>query len=98
MQDITMTCTIVKSPLSNMENAEITQLVNNFTSSIVLSVVAKPDDKLKLLIDALVYNNLSDLCIIDDEEVRIKRVYTSMKERNIDQTRLYFLNSNRVIG
>jgi hypothetical protein len=98
MQDITMTCTIVKSPLSSMENSEITQLVNNFTSSIVLSVLAKPDDKLKLLIDTLVYNNLSDLCIIDDEEVRIKRVYTSMKEKNIDQTRLYFLNSNRVIS
>lgn len=98
MQDITMTCTIVKSPLSSMENSEITQLVNNFTSSIVLSVLAKPDDKLKLLIDTLVYNNLSDLCIINDEEVRIKRVYTSMKEKNIDQTRLYFLNSNRVIS
>lgn len=98
MQDITMTCTIVKSPLSSMENSEITQLVNNFTSSIVLSVLAKPDDKLKLLIDTLVNNNLSDLCIIDDEEVRIKRVYTSMKERNIDQTRLYFLNSNRVVS
>lgn len=98
MQDITMTCTIVKSPLSTMENSDITQLVNNFTSSIVLSVLAKPDDKLKLLIDTLVNNNLSDLCIIDDEEVRIKRVYTSMKEKNIDQIRLYFLNSNRVIS
>jgi len=93
-----MTCTIVKSPLSTMENSDITQLVNNFTSSIVLSVLAKPDDKLKLLIDTLVNNNLSDLCIIDDEEVRIKRVYTSMKEKNIDQIRLYFLNSNRVIS
>jgi hypothetical protein len=98
MQDITMTCTIVKSPLSSMENSEITQLVNNFTSSIVLSVVAKPDDKLKLLIDTLVNNNLSDLCIMNDEEVRIKRVYTSIKERNIGQTRLYFLNSNRVVS
>ena len=98
MQDITMTCTILKSPLSSMENSEITQIVNNFTSSIVLSVIAKPDEKLKLLIDTLVNNNLSDLCIIDDEEVRIKRVYTSMKEKNIDQARLYFLNSNRVIS
>lgn len=93
-----MICTIISSSLSTMEDTEISKIANKLTSSIVLSVLAKPDDKLKLLIDTIIDNNLSDLVLIDDEEVRIKRVFTTLSEKKMDNVRLYFLNTNRIIN
>ena len=91
-----MTCTIVSKHLNTLTKDQIEKLSNKLESSLVLSVIVNPDEYLDTMINNIVEKNLSDICIINDQEVRIKRVLSLMKERNMENQRLYFLKLNRI--
>jgi len=91
-----MTCTIVSRHLNTLTKNEVENISNKLENSIVLSVLASPHENLETLLLNIVEKNLSDICIINNEEVRIKRVLSLMKERGMKNERLYFLRLNRV--
>jgi hypothetical protein len=91
-----MTCTIVSKHLNTLTKDQMEKLSNKLESSLVLSVIVNPDEYLDTMIHNIVEKNLSDICIINDQEVRIKRVLNFMKERNMEKQRLYFLKLNRI--
>jgi hypothetical protein len=91
-----MTCTIVSKHLNTFTKDQMEKLSNKLESSLVLSVIVNPDEYLDTMIHNIVEKNLSDICIINDQEVRIKRVLNFMKERNMEKQRLYFLKLNRI--
>jgi hypothetical protein len=91
-----MTCTIVSRHLNFLTKNEVENISNKLENSLVLSVLASPHENLETLLLNIVEKNLSDICIINNEEVRIKRVLSLMKERDLKNERLYFLRLNRV--
>lgn len=95
------TCTIVTRHLSSLSNEDIERFANKLSNPdkrvLVLSVLANPDEKLKILIDYLLQEARSDIAIIDGTEIRIKKVKTYMSERNMENKRVYFLNTQRVL-
>jgi hypothetical protein len=91
-----MTCTIVSRHLNFLTKNEVENISNKLENSLVLSVLASPHENLETLLLNIVEKNLSDICIINNEEVRIKRVLSLMKERDMKNERLYFLRLNRV--
>ena len=91
-----MTCTIVSRHLNFLTKNEVENISNKLENSLVLSVLASPHENLETLLLNIVEKNLSDICIINNEEVRIKRVLSLMKERDMKNERLYLLRLNRV--
>ena len=91
-----MTCTIVSKHLSTLTRNEVENISNKLENSLVLSVIASPHENLEVLLSNIVEKNLSDICIINNEEVGIKRVLSLIKEKDIQNERLYFLRLNRI--
>lgn len=89
---------IVKEPLYNISQSKISSLIDQFESAIILSVKTNADEKLSQLVSLLIENKLSDVCIIDDNEIRIKRVVSYMNEKNISDKRIYFLTTKRLLS
>lgn len=91
-----MTCTIVSKHLNMLTRNEVENISNKLENSLVLSVLVSLHENLETLLSNIVEKNLSDICIINNEEVGIKRVLSLIKERKIENERLYFLRLNRV--
>jgi len=91
-----MTCTIVSKHLNMLTRNEVENISNKLENSLVLSVLVSLHENLEVLLSNIVEKNLSDICIINNEEVGIKRVLSLIKERKIENERLYFLRLNRV--
>jgi hypothetical protein len=91
-----MTCTIVSKHLSTLTRNEVENISNKLENSLVLSVIASSHENLEVLLSNIVEKNLSDICIINNEEVGIKRVLSLIKEKDIQNERLYFLRLNRI--
>jgi len=97
-----MTCVIVSRHLKYIPQDQIDNIVTkslgSSEASLVLSIIANPDEKLEYLVNNIFDNNLSDLCIINNEEIRIRRVLSLMKEKQIENQRIYFLRLNRILN
>lgn len=97
-----MTCVIVSRHLKYIPQDQIDNIVTkslgSSEASLVLSVIANPDEKLEYLVNNIFDNNLSDLCIINNEEIRIRRVLSLMKEKKMENQRIYFLRLNRLLN
>lgn len=91
-----MTCTIVSKHLNMLTRNEVENISNKLENSLVLSVLVSLHENLETLLSNIMEKNLSDICIINNEEVGIKRVLSLIKERKIENERLYFLRLNRV--
>ncbi len=91
-----MTCTIVSKHLNMLTRNEVENISNKLENSLVLSVLVSLHENLETLLSNIVEKNLSDICVINNEEVGIKRVLSLIKERKIENERLYFLRLNRV--
>jgi hypothetical protein len=96
----TINTIIVKKSL--ISSTDLDALIKNFESAIVLSIVANKNhlDVFKNLVERC--KNYSDICIVNNREVSIKKVYTYLLERmelgeSLIENRIYFLKKNRVI-
>jgi hypothetical protein len=95
-----MNTIIVKKSLTSSNDLDT--LIPKFENAIVLSVVANKNhlDIFKNLVERC--KDYSDICIVNNRGVSIKKVYTYLLERmelgeSLIDNRIYFLKKNRII-
>jgi hypothetical protein len=96
----TINTIIVKNSLTLSHDLDA--LIQKFENAIVLSVVANKNhlDVFKNLVEKC--KDYSDMCVVNNREVSIKKVYTYLLERmdlgeSLIDNRIYFLKKNRII-
>lgn len=92
-----MTSTIITTPLETMNNDNIQDASQKLSTSLTLTVYSKKNEQLKLLVNLITSNYLSDICYIDDltRPISVLKLLENISEEETQQ--ITFVRLNKLI-